>query len=105
MAITIDSEPVWDQPCEVPEKWIETVDEKVAATLPQGSQVKGIFRHGFSYWTRTAEIKTEQANGTLQSFFLKVTQNDVGKAMVSSKFESIKALHGISPDLTPEPIG
>ncbi|KAL8976837.1 MAG: hypothetical protein Q9205_007239, partial [Flavoplaca limonia] len=104
MAITVDPEPVWDQPIAVPEKWIETVDENVAAKLPAGSKVKGISRCGTSYWTRTAEIQTEQADGTPRSFFLKVTQNEVGKAMVSGEFESMKALHGASQELTPEPI-
>lgn len=30
MAITVDPEPVWDQPNPVPNQWIETVDENVA---------------------------------------------------------------------------
>ncbi len=40
--------------------------------LPLGSIVKGIFPYGASYWTRTAEIQTEQPNGAPLSFFLKV---------------------------------
>ena len=40
--------------------------------LPEGSQIKGISPYGASYWTRTAEIETEQADGTPRSFFLKV---------------------------------
>lgn len=40
--------------------------------LPKCSQIKGIYPHGASYWTRTAEIQTEQADGSPQSFFLKV---------------------------------
>lgn len=32
MAITVDPEPVWDQPTDVSEKWIETIDETVAAS-------------------------------------------------------------------------
>ncbi|KAI4259556.1 MAG: hypothetical protein L6R42_004524 [Xanthoria sp. 1 TBL-2021] len=71
MAITVDPEPVWDQPNEVPEKWIETVDDNVAAKLPGGSQIKEISRYGASYWTQTAKIQTEQADGTPRSFFLK----------------------------------
>ncbi|KAL8670998.1 MAG: hypothetical protein Q9168_004490 [Polycauliona sp. 1 TL-2023] len=104
MAITDDPEPVWDEPNTVPEEWIETVDENVAAKLPAGSQIKGILKHAKSYWTRTARIETEQADGTPRSFFLKVTQNDVGKAMVFGEFESMKALHSASPAFTPEPI-
>ncbi|KAI4164977.1 MAG: hypothetical protein LQ342_001253 [Letrouitia transgressa] len=33
MAITVDPEPVWDKPNEVDEKWIQYVDENVAAKL------------------------------------------------------------------------
>ncbi|KAL8893846.1 MAG: hypothetical protein Q9192_004864 [Flavoplaca navasiana] len=97
-------EPVWDQPIAVPEKWIETVDENVAAKLPAGPQVKGISPCGTSYWTRKAQIQTEQADGKPRSFFLKVTQDEVGKAMVFGVFESMEALHGASRELTPEPI-
>ena len=40
--------------------------------LPQGSRVLGIFACGSSYWTRTAQIETEQEDGSVISFFLKV---------------------------------
>lgn len=39
--------------------------------LPGGSQIKEISRYGASYWTQTAKIQTEQADGTPRSFFLK----------------------------------
>lgn len=32
----------------------------------------GAFPHAASYWTRTAEIQTNQADGSSQSFFIKV---------------------------------
>lgn len=104
MAITIDPEPVWDQPNKVPAKWVETIDDNVAAKLLNNSQTKGIFPHGFSYWTRTAKIQIQLANGTFQSFFLKVTLDAIGKAMVRGEYESMKALHDTLPELTPEPI-
>ncbi|KAL8643144.1 MAG: hypothetical protein Q9226_008426 [Calogaya cf. arnoldii] len=88
MATAIDPEAVWDLPVDVPDKWIENVDKKNSG----------------NYWTRTAEIQTVQADGTPKSFFVKVIQNKVGKAMVSGEYESMKALHSTSPDLTPEPI-
>ncbi|KAL8993738.1 MAG: hypothetical protein Q9169_006120 [Polycauliona sp. 2 TL-2023] len=37
MAITVDPEPVWDEPNEVPKDWIETVDDNVAATHRLGT--------------------------------------------------------------------
>ena len=110
MVITHDTEPVWDKPVDVPEKWIQSIDDNVLASeqtsaslrcsfwqykklteseLPYGSHVKSIFPHGASYWTRTAEIKTEQADGTPLSFFLKVnvthsTSMNVGDNVMKS---------------------
>lgn len=97
-------EVIWDKEIDVPEKWIQFVDDNVVAKLPRGTQVQGISPHGASYWTRTAEIVTEQADCSPLSFFLKVTQNDVGKGMVSGEFVSMTALHNAVPDLTPVPI-
>jgi hypothetical protein len=90
-------EKVWDKPIDVPEKWIRDVDSNVlkgiiprprfhsfhqacllttAETsfleLPKGTKIKGVFPHGASYWTRTAQIQTEQPDGSELSFFLKV---------------------------------
>ena len=44
-----------------------------ASELPYGFHIKGIRPYGSSYWTRTAKIETEQADGTSLSFFLKVS--------------------------------
>ena len=73
---------------ELPERFIEYVDENVAASkedprdlrvastdkleLPPDSHIKGLFPHGTAYWTRTAAIQTEQADGSQLNFFLKV---------------------------------
>ena len=97
--------------------------------LPKDTQVVGVFPHGASYWTRTAEIETEQADGSSQSFFIKVdmtypfrivfvsgisrtdrvcndqvAQGDIGKAMVSGEFISMTHLHQVIPASTPTPI-
>ncbi|TVY68624.1 Protein-ribulosamine 3-kinase-like protein [Lachnellula suecica] len=97
-------EVVWDKPIDVPEKWIQNVDSNVLKELPHGTQVESISPYGASYWTRTAEIQTIQADGSALSFFLKVTQKDQGKAMVSGEFLSMKSLHVALPYLTPTPI-
>lgn len=73
---------------ELPERFIEYVDENVAASkedprclraestdeleLPPDSHIKGLFPHGAAYWTRTAAVQTEQADGSPLDFFLKV---------------------------------
>ena len=100
MVLTKDPEPVWDKEVDVDQKWIQFVDESVSASklfifdfdflrddeyrliiveLPQGSRIKGISPCGASYWTRTAEIETEQVDGTQLSFFLKVIKYDPTK--------------------------
>src|SRR5437016_2682375 len=71
---------------ELPERFIEYIDENVAASkedprspgvegtdeleLPPGSHIKGLFPHGTAYWTRTAVIQTEQADGSLLRLLL-----------------------------------
>ena len=93
MVLTKDTEPVWDKPVEVSTEWIEFVDGSVMTSkplhfvnlvitrrprrfiyveLPQGSRILSISSCGSSYWTQTAQIKTEQADGTQSSFFIKV---------------------------------
>lgn len=81
----------WSRENEVSEEWIQVVDENVLAgkagrersivwpltnlrytELPQGTQIIGAFPHGASFWTRTAEIETHQADGSELSFFIKV---------------------------------
>lgn len=100
MVLTKDPEPVWDKEVDVAEKWIQFVDESVLASklfisdfdssrddecrlrkveLPQGSRIKGISPCGSSYWTRIAEIETEQTDGLQLSFFLKVAKYDLTK--------------------------
>lgn len=72
--------------------------------LPEGTKVINLSPHGASYWTRTAEVKTEQADGSEVSFFLKVTQHDTGKGMVSGEFVSMSLLREASPAMIPKPI-
>ena len=72
--------------------------------LPEGTKIKSITAHGASYWTRTAEIKTEQADGSPMSFFLKVTQHDTGKGMVAGEIVSMTTLRKAKPEIVPNPI-
>jgi protein-ribulosamine 3-kinase len=43
-------------------------------------------------------------NGTLESFFIKVTSKDVGKQMMHGEFESSLEIYRLLPDFIPEPI-
>lgn len=92
-----DGTPHWEKEPEVAEKYILYLDQNVekgqweseslvdvAASshgeqhpaLPNGCVFQAIIPHGASYWTRTAQIKTQ--NGDKQvSYFLKVGCPDV----------------------------
>ena len=59
--------------------------------------------HGVSFWSNTGRIDVELADGTLQSFFIKVISRDIGKNMMHGEFESMKAIHSLLPDFVPEP--
>ncbi|TVY48641.1 Fructosamine-3-kinase [Lachnellula occidentalis] len=95
----------WGKPIGVDEKWIQFVDENVKAKLPSSTKIESIRPHGASYWTRTAEISTQMADGKPRSYFLKVSQGDNGKGMVLGEFASMTALHQTLPKFVPEPIG
>ena len=61
--------------------------------------------HGASFWTRTARIDVESADGTPHSYFLKVARDDVGKGMCMGEYEGVAALHEVAPNFVPRPIG
>lgn len=80
----------WGKPIGVDEKWIQFVDENVKASrfrtrksddgfcltgieFPSDTKIESIRPHGASYWTRTAKISTQMADGTPRSYFLKVS--------------------------------
>lgn len=60
--------------------------------------------HGVSFWANIGRIDTELADGTPKSFFIKVVSKEVGKNMVHGEFESMKAIHAVSPEFVPKPI-
>ncbi|KAK0516454.1 hypothetical protein JMJ35_001057 [Cladonia borealis] len=77
-----DRKHFWNREIEVDEKWIQFIDENVHYELPGGLEVLSIIPHAASYWTRTARIGTMQTDRSILSFFIKVAQGDVGRAMV-----------------------
>ena len=87
-----------------PESLIQYVDDNVAARLPLGSEIQGIFPHGSAYWTRTAAIQTVQADGSPLDFFLKISRTEVGKINLLGEYTTICAISQAVPGLTPTPI-
>ena len=60
--------------------------------------------HGVSFWAYTGRIDVDLADGTPQSFFIKVISKERGKNMMHGEFESMSATHALLPDFTPKPI-
>jgi hypothetical protein len=57
-----------------------------------------------SFWANTGRIDVELADGTPESYFIKVISKETGRNMMHSEFESMKAIHAIVPDFVPRPI-
>lgn len=72
--------------------------------LPKGCRVVSTEGHGVSFWANTGRIDVELADGTPQSFFIKVISKELGKNMVHGEFESMKAIYTLLPDFAPKPI-
>ena len=72
--------------------------------LPKGCRVLSTESHGVSFWAKTGRINVELANGTPQTYFIKILSKEVGKNMVHSEFESMKAIYELVPDFAPKPI-
>ncbi|KAN0101978.1 Fructosamine/Ketosamine-3-kinase [Hyaloscypha variabilis] len=81
-----------------------SIDPSVRAKLPPGCRVVSTERHGVSFWANTGRIDTVLADGTPKAFFIKAVSKDVGKNMVQGEFESMKAIHAISPGFVSKPI-
>lgn len=57
-----------------------------------------------SFWTKTAKINLELADGSSYSLFLKVAKDDVGRGMLCGEYEGVAALYEIAPDFVPFPV-
>ena len=72
--------------------------------LPKGFRVISTEAHGVSFWSNTGRIDVELVDGTTQSYFIKVISQETGKNMMQGEFESMKAIHTLSPDFAPKPL-
>lgn len=73
--------------------------------LPAGATVKAAIGHGASYWSQAGRIDVQLLDGTLKQYFIKLTENEIGRTMSRGEYEGTKALHQFIPDMVPEPIG
>ena len=62
--------------------------------------------HGKSFWAETNRIDAQQLSddNAHRAFFVKTLRHAVGKAMVRGEFESMRAIHAVSPSFVPRPV-
>lgn len=73
--------------------------------LPEGSKIIYNKGHGASLWSQAGKISVELGDGTVKSFFIKLTGTDVGKHVAHAEFVAMSRLHEYIPESTPKPIG
>ncbi|KAI1259687.1 Fructosamine kinase-domain-containing protein [Xylariaceae sp. FL1019] len=77
----------------------------VVDALPvPGTTVVSARNYGMSLWGQTAQVIAELPDGKRQAYFLKtISIGDTGRVMMQGEFESLKAIHHVSPELAPMP--
>ncbi|KAK4154549.1 protein-ribulosamine 3-kinase, chloroplastic [Chaetomidium leptoderma] len=83
------------------------LNSAVARALPYpGSKLLSTNNYGMSLWGQTGKITAELPDGTTKHYFLKTADlGDTGRAMILGEYESLKAIHVVSPNIVPEPYG
>lgn len=83
-----------------------TVDSNVMKALPvPGTKVIRAQLYGESLWAKTAKVRVELPSGERDNYFLKVvTPGKTGQLMCEGEFESIMAIHAVSPAFVPKPL-
>ncbi|KAI4122571.1 MAG: hypothetical protein LQ347_006459 [Umbilicaria vellea] len=82
----------------------EVVENVVKALPIPGTTVTTALNYGMSLWGRTAKIICSLPDDNKRNYFLKVLSlGDLGRTMLEGEFESLKAIHSVSPTFAPEP--
>ncbi|KAH0556464.1 hypothetical protein GP486_005629, partial [Trichoglossum hirsutum] len=71
--------------------------------LPEGAEILAVSGHGASFWTRTARIDAKLPGDSLKAYFLKVADGERGHKMMLGEYESMRAIHAVTPTFVPEP--
>ncbi|KAF2962994.1 hypothetical protein GQX73_g10578 [Xylaria multiplex] len=81
------------------------LNQGVIDALPiPGTIVLSTHNYGRSLWGQTAKVVAELPGGNRENYFLKtITLGKTGRLMMEGEFESLKAIHGVSPGLVPLP--
>ncbi|KAK7917294.1 Fructosamine/Ketosamine-3-kinase [Apiospora marii] len=80
------------------------VDDALLKHFPEASKFVSAERHGASFWTSTARIDLELADGTPYRLFLKTATGDLGMSILRGEYHGVKAIHRFTPDGIPRPV-
>ncbi|KAF2643085.1 hypothetical protein P280DRAFT_496801, partial [Massarina eburnea CBS 473.64] len=81
-----------------------SADEGIPLPIP-GTDMISARKYGMSLWGQAAKITVRLEDGESRNYFLKtMSLHTTGRTMIEGEFESLKALHAVSPDLAPKPI-
>lgn len=72
--------------------------------FPPDSKLLSAKTHGASFWAKPTKITLEVADGSTKALFLKIAFDDLGRSMLHSEYEGVRALHRVVPELLPRPI-
>lgn len=85
-------------------KFVWTVTYLEIAFPTPGTNIVHALEYGKSLWGRTAKIMVRLPSGEEKDYFLKAFPlGDLGRHMCEGEFESLKAIHAVSPGFVPKP--
>ncbi|KAL7938000.1 Fructosamine kinase domain-containing protein [Trichoderma chlorosporum] len=86
----------------------QQIDPNILAVLPDVSELVECSRMGDgkdSAWARRMSLKVRHTDGSSGWYFVKISTNIEGKEALKGEYESTLAIHNVTPDLCPRPIG
>lgn len=82
----------------------QLIDPNVLAVLPDVAEVLDVAYHGESAWAKAIRIQTRHADGSDESYFVKVSVGHHGREALKGEFTSTSAIYAVTPDFCPKPI-
>ncbi|KAM7213968.1 Fructosamine kinase domain containing protein [Rhypophila decipiens] len=80
------------------------LDPNVLATLPNVVDVVNVEEVARSKWANAMRVTVQNADGTKDRYFMKISQGDHEKNAIIGEFEGTSAIHAATPEFCPKPI-
>ncbi|KAF2261004.1 hypothetical protein CC78DRAFT_584223 [Lojkania enalia] len=98
-------EPQFDPIVTPRETGLFNIDKSVIDSFPiRGTRVIHAFAYGQSRLSQTVKLVVEFPDKSTECYFLKVImQGELARKMCEGEYESLKAIHDVSPDFSPKP--